>query len=95
MVAAKLGTKFTCYKCSTRFYDLRKPEPLCPKCGADQREAQSSRSTESRRTRAAPAPARPPVETMEPVGDDTELDETELSSIAGDDDEAMPVDDGM
>ena len=22
-----------------RFYDLKKPEPLCPKCGADQRES--------------------------------------------------------
>lgn len=33
-----LGKKYTCYVCSTKFYDLGKPEPICPKCGADQRE---------------------------------------------------------
>lgn len=39
MPAKDLGTKFTCFKCGTKFYDLKKPEPVCPKCGADQREA--------------------------------------------------------
>jgi len=36
-VATKLGTKWSCFKCGAKFYDLNKPEPLCPKCGADQR----------------------------------------------------------
>ena len=35
---AVLGKRYTCFKCSTKFYDLNKAEPLCPKCGADQRE---------------------------------------------------------
>jgi hypothetical protein len=35
----KLGVKHTCFQCSAKFYDLFRPEPLCPKCGADQREA--------------------------------------------------------
>jgi hypothetical protein len=35
----ELGRKYTCYSCHTKFYDLGKPEPLCPKCGADQRDA--------------------------------------------------------
>ena len=34
----ELGRKYTCFKCSALFYDLNRPEPLCPKCGADQRE---------------------------------------------------------
>lgn len=34
----KLGAKWVCYSCGARFYDLGKPEPLCPKCEADQRE---------------------------------------------------------
>lgn len=34
-----LGKKYTCYSCHTKFYDLGKPVPLCPKCGADQRDA--------------------------------------------------------
>lgn len=35
----ELGKKYTCYSCHTKFYDLGKPTPLCPKCGADQRDA--------------------------------------------------------
>lgn len=34
----KLGRRYTCFQCSLKFYDLNKPEPFCPKCGADQRE---------------------------------------------------------
>jgi hypothetical protein len=36
---AKLGTRYTCFKCGTKFYDLSRPVPSCPECGADQREA--------------------------------------------------------
>lgn len=35
----KLGNRYVCYECATRFYDLNKPEPMCPECGADQRSA--------------------------------------------------------
>ncbi len=31
-----LGKKHTCYNCDTKFYDLGKPQPTCPKCGVDQ-----------------------------------------------------------
>ena len=41
---ANLGTKHTCFKCGTKFYDLKKPEPVCPKCGADQRESPALRA---------------------------------------------------
>jgi hypothetical protein len=34
----ELGRKYTCYSCHTKFYDLGKPIPLCPKCGSDQRD---------------------------------------------------------
>ncbi len=33
---SKWGKKFTCFRCSAKFYDLNKPKALCPKCGADQ-----------------------------------------------------------
>ena len=36
--AANLGGKYTCFKCECKFYDLGREEPLCPRCGADQRE---------------------------------------------------------
>ena len=32
---SKFGKKFTCWSCATKFYDLNKPNPKCPKCGAD------------------------------------------------------------
>ncbi len=35
----KLGRKWECYSCTGKFYDLKKPEPICPRCGADQRES--------------------------------------------------------
>ena len=34
----KLGTKFSCFSCETKFYDLNKPEPVCPKCETNQLE---------------------------------------------------------
>jgi len=34
---SRLGGKHVCFECGGKFYDLNRPEPLCPKCGADQR----------------------------------------------------------
>ncbi len=34
---SKLGKRYTCFECSLKFYDLNRPDPLCPKCGIDQR----------------------------------------------------------
>ena len=33
----KLGYKWVCFDCGTKFYDLGKEEPICPKCETDQR----------------------------------------------------------
>jgi len=44
MPELNLGTKYECYNCGTRFYDLAKPEPLCPKCGANQKDAERNES---------------------------------------------------
>ena len=53
-----LGRKYTCYSCHTKFYDLGKPEPLCPKCGADQRDADEAPVyTAPRRSRVVEEPA--------------------------------------
>ena len=35
---SKLGNRFSCYECGKKFYDLNKPEPVCPGCGANQLE---------------------------------------------------------
>jgi len=54
-MARDLGSKYVCYKCSTKFYDLKKPAPTCPKCGADQREAPVIKPQTARQQRAAAA----------------------------------------
>jgi len=56
----KLGTKHTCFKCSCKFYDLRRPRPICPKCGADQNEAPKRHSHEAARY----SPTAPPRSRM-------------------------------
>jgi uncharacterized protein (TIGR02300 family) len=88
MPAKDLGTKFSCFKCGTKFYDLRKPEPVCPKCGADQRESPALKAPPpaEKRSRAAARPA-PKVEEVEL---DTELDE---DTEADEDDADEPEDD--
>lgn len=43
-----LGKKFECFSCGTKFYDLGKPEPLCPKCGANQKQAAASEADQDR-----------------------------------------------
>lgn len=79
---ADLGKKYTCYSCHTKFYDLGKPVPLCPKCGADQRDADEAPVYTAPRGRAArvveePAeeeeftPAAASGETSDEEGEDT------------------------
>lgn len=47
----ELGKKYTCYSCHTKFYDLGKAVPTCPKCGADQRDAEEKPVVTSHRGR--------------------------------------------
>lgn len=51
----ELGRKYTCYSCHTKFYDLGKPVPLCPKCGSDQRDADDAPVYTAPRSRARAA----------------------------------------
>lgn len=39
-----LGNKYECFSCGAKFYDLGKPTPLCPKCGANQKDARKQES---------------------------------------------------
>ena len=54
-MARDLGTKHSCFKCSTKFYDLKKPAPVGPKCGADQRDAPVVKPMSAAARRAAAA----------------------------------------
>ena len=44
MPASNRGKKFLCYNCATKFYDLNRPEPICPKCHANQFDAPARRA---------------------------------------------------
>ena len=63
---SKLGSRHTCYECNAKFYDLNKPEPICPSCGANQfddptpdpRVAVMERYKGSRMTAADAAPSK-------------------------------------
>jgi uncharacterized protein (TIGR02300 family) len=95
MPAKELGTKYTCFKCGTRFYDMRKPDPLCPKCGADQRQSPTLKpAAEARRNRLVPPPkVIEPVEAEEVEGlegeEETETfedEEPEVEQAEGEED---------
>jgi hypothetical protein len=78
---ADLGKKYTCYSCHTKFYDLGKPIPVCPKCGADQRDAEEAPAVSSHRGRAPrvveePEPE-PPAEEEFPAETETPAAESE------------------
>ncbi|ACG72186.1 conserved hypothetical protein [Anaeromyxobacter sp. K] len=86
MAAKDLGTKHSCFKCGTKFYDMKKPVPLCPKCGADQRESPALKPpAPERRVRAAARPVEPEAEEVEVDTDDLEDDAEDVDEAAEDD----------
>ncbi len=83
---ARLGERWVCFSCTAKFYDLNKPEPLCPKCGANQHE--SPLFKKPKRAKKAPKKAaRPPA----PIEDDYEQD---VGGSDNDDEDISLVDDG-
>jgi len=72
-----LGKKFECFSCRTKFYDLGKAEAVCPKCGANQKDAREGEegAAPAPRPRRAPqilTPAEPGGEFDETASDDEE-----------------------
>lgn len=85
----ELGKKYTCYSCHTKFYDLGKAVPICPKCGADQRDADDTPVVTSRSRGAARSA---PVVVEEPVEEDFAAEaETETPVVESEDEEELVV----
>ena len=80
-----LGKKYTCYSCHTKFYDLGKPVPTCPKCGADQRDADEAPSVPASRSRARAVV----VPIVEEPADEEFGTEAEVTPPTGDEDEEI------
>jgi len=88
---ANLGRKYTCYSCHTKFYDLGKPVPLCPRCNADQRNAEEAPVITSHRSRRiVEVPVEEPEFSPE-AENETESEETE--EVVVDAEKDAPVDD--
>jgi uncharacterized protein (TIGR02300 family) len=80
----ELGKKYTCYSCHTKFYDLGKPVPLCPKCGADQRDADEAPAFTPSRSRRV-------VE--EPVEDNEFAADGEAAPVVAEDEDGLDTPD--
>jgi len=96
---ARLGERWICFSCAAKFYDLNKPEPLCPKCGSNQHESPLFKKPK-RAKKATKKAARPPAPIEDDyerdVGnsDDDDVDESDDLSMVGDnDDEELDLDD--
>ena len=72
MPAKDLGFKHVCWKCGTKFYDLKKAAPTCPKCGADPRAQPARAAPAAERRRAKPEEA---VEAVDEGLEESEIDE--------------------
>lgn len=78
MVKPEWGAKRTCPKCSTRFYDLGKDDPVhCIECGTDFVPEPVLKSKQPMAFEAAPTQAKEPAEDKELAADDLAVDEDE------------------
>jgi uncharacterized protein (TIGR02300 family) len=78
MVKPEWGTKRTCPKCSTRFYDLGQEDPVhCISCGTDFVPEPVLKSKQPLAFEAAPIAAKEPAEDKELAADDLAIDEDE------------------
>ena len=91
MPAQDLGAKHVCYKCGTKFYQMKKPEAVCPKCGADQRKSPANKpATEGRRSRLASVPK--VIEPLEPEEVEAVDEEEEIETLEGTEEAETPED---
>ena len=89
MPAKDLGAKYVCFKCATKFYDMKRPDPVCPKCGTNQRDSPVNKpGVEGRRARVASVP-----KVIEPEPEEAEVLEEEGIQTFDDDEEPEAVED--
>ena len=84
---SQLGTRYTCFQCGTKFYDLNRPAAICPSCGADQKDDPNPDPREAvlARFRGKGKPSRLDEEEEEEVDEDAEVDESEADGDEDDD----------
>lgn len=89
---SKLGKRYQCFQCGLKFYDLNRPDPLCPKCGADQRDNPNPDPREAILARfkgkAGAKTNRPEDEAVDEEEADEDLDLSEEEELDDDEEEA-------
>ena len=96
------GIKRACRKCAAHFYDLNKPEFMCPKCEADYtpsdftlkntKSGDSSLKKDNRKKITSAFPLEDPLENIDVVIDDDLEDEDLIEDTAElDDDDVHTV----
>lgn len=93
----QLGNRYACYECGTKFYDLNRPEALCPECNADQANAPVKdikallSSGRRRKPREAEAPAPEEEEDTGTTGPDEYDEDAELEEEDGEELEELDL----
>ena len=77
-----LGSKFECFNCGAKFYDLAKSEPICPQCSTNQKDAKDDADTKPEVDAATVARSRAEADDEDALVDDEDaaLDEDEEDS---------------
>ena len=88
---SQLGRRYSCFSCGCKFYDLNRPEAICPRCGKDQIDDPSpdprvAAMAASKKAKAAAAAAAAAVQNEESEADAIaeEIDDIEALDIDGD-----------
>jgi len=89
---SKLGARYICFQCGTKFYDLNRPTPICPECQADQSDApvQDIRRMLSSRGKRKPKEEAPPPPPVAKPDEDDDLG----SAVEGDEEGEEKVEEG-
>jgi hypothetical protein len=85
IVKPGLGGRWECFRCGAKFYDLGRPEPTCPKCGADQRDKPREKAQPP-----TPPPERP--RKAVPMGSLLEDEEEPAEEYEGDEEDLAGLD---
>ena len=95
---SQLGRRYTCFSCGCKFYDLNRPEAICPRCGKDQIDDPSpdprvAAMAASKKAKAAAAANPAPAEPSEPDLDTDVAEDDDLNIDLDDDEPIGDVDD--
>lgn len=104
---SKLGNRYSCFACGTKFYDLNKSPATCPECGASQEDAPTRDKMRDAMGRGPapsaakePSKAAPETETLETSDEDGGLEIDGMEDMEGmhivdeDAEDNAPADDG-